>query len=267
MMYEKPIFHIGGDSFVIVELGDDGSLALNLYILTYEKMIWEAKIPGLIDTTALRSTVMVHYDPLVIQGNRMIEYLRDLISGEIKVPGKIPSKIIYLPVYFNDPWTRECAIAHGVAPNVEILADENNISIQEVIQAITQPLWFVSYICFQYGNFQGIPIDPVRLLKNSKYKKPRKWTPAGTLGIGGQSIGFYSLRGPGGIMMLGIIPVKTFDTEGRNSFFKEDPLLIRPGNRVQFFPIESNEYAHIQRHADDYLYKIENGYIESAKYI
>ena len=63
-------------------------------------------------------------------------------------------------------------------------------------------------------------------------------------------------------MMLGNIPVKAFDTEGHNEFFKEDPLLIHPGDRLRFLQIESDEYERIKNHIDDYRYRIEEGFIE-----
>ena len=78
MVYDEPIFRIGGDSFLTIELGDDGSLFLNLYILTLEKMIWESKFPFLIDTTALRTTIMIHYDPFMIQAHKLIQQLRHI---------------------------------------------------------------------------------------------------------------------------------------------------------------------------------------------
>ena len=266
MIYDDPIFLIGGDSFVTVELGDDGSLSLNLKILTYERMIWEAKIPGLIDTTALRNTIMIQYDPFVLQAYKLIERLRDLISAGIRVPQKIPSRLIYLPVYYNDPLTRECSKAFGLPPNIEILARENSISLEEVIEVHSHPTYFVSYTSFMFGSFGAFPIDPFTNLKNSKYKIPRKWTPPGTLGIGGTTTVCYSISSPGGVMMLGNIPVKTFDMGGGNKFFRDNPLLVHPGDQLRFVPIEKDEYEYLKKNRDDYCYKIEECSIDSNKY-
>jgi len=265
MIYKEPIFHIGGDSFLTIELGDDGSLFLNLYILTLEKMIWGSDIPGLIDTTALRTTIMVHYDPFIMQAHQLIQKLKDLIAKGVEVPKKFSSRLIHLPVYYNDPWTRECAKAFGLPPNLEIIARENNISVEEVIEIHSQPIYFVSYTSFMYGSFGTFPIVPFTILKNSKYKTPRKWTSPGTIGIGGTTTTYYSIRSPGGLMMLGNIPVKTFDTEGRHKFFGEDPLLIHPGDMIRFFPIDGEEYEHIKENIDEYSYKIEESHIDSTK--
>ena len=266
LMYEEPIFHIAGDSSLIIECGDDGSLYLNLQILAFERMIRQAIIPGLIDTAALRTTIMIYYDPFVILAPQLIDRLKALLSKKMPLPGRISSRVISLPVWFNDRWTRECAESHGVTPNLEIIADENNMSLETVIETIVQPTWFVSYTSFQFGFFGALPMDPARVLKSSKWKAPRKSTPPGTVGLVGGQVVHYSLAGPGGAMMLGVTPVKTFDTEGRNAFFKESPLLVHPGDRVRFISIGSDRYEDIKNHIDDYDYQIEEGFIEPRNY-
>ena len=266
MLYAEPIFRMGGDSFITAEFGDDGSLSLNLYVLSVERKILHSEIPGLIDTTALRTTIMVHYDPFVIRGFQLIALLRELVAAGIDIPELVPSRVVQLPVHYNDPWTRECAKEFGVRPNLEIIAEDNAISLERVIEIHSQPTYFVSYISFMFGSFGAFPIDPPAVLKTSKYKVPRKWTPEGTLGVGGTTTAFYSVDSPGGIMMLGRVPVKTFDLDGQCPFFKENPLLFRPGDRIRFLPIESAEYDYVKKNRDDYDYQIEDGWIESTKY-
>ena len=264
MIYKEPRFLIGGDSFITLEVGDEGSLLMNLHVLTLEKMLWDSKIEGLIDTTALRTTIMIHYDPFIIQANRIIEHVRELTSDGVKIPQKIPSRVIYLPVYYNDPWSRECAAEYGVEPNVEIIAKDNHITPEEVIAIHSQPTYFVSYTSFMYGSFGAFPINPKTNLITSKYKIPRKWTPAGTVGMGGNTTAFYSVPSPGGIMMLGNIPVRTFDLEARNPFFKDDSLLIKPGDQLRFFSVDSDEFSYIKDHRDDYVYRVEESVIEAG---
>ncbi len=105
MVYHDPVFLIGGDSYITLELGDDGSLYLNLYVLKVEKMMREANFPWLIDTTATRTTIMVQYDPIKIHADEVVAELRGLISSGVNVPEKVPSKLIHLPVLYNDPLT------------------------------------------------------------------------------------------------------------------------------------------------------------------
>ena len=65
--------------------------------------------------------------------------------------------------------------------------------------------------------------------------------------------------------MLGNIPVKAFDTEGRHKFFREDPLLVHPGDMIRFFPIDGEEYERIKEKIDEYSYKIEEDHIDPTK--
>ncbi|MFC1824114.1 allophanate hydrolase subunit 1 [Thermodesulfobacteriota bacterium] len=264
MIYSDPKFFIGGDCFITIELGDEGSLQMNLHVLTLEKIIWDSKMVGLIDTTALRTTIMIHYDPFMIQADKIIAHVRELTSEGVSVPEKIPSNIIHLPVYYDDPATRDCAAEYGVEPNIEIIARDNQTTPEAVIEIHSQPNYFVSYTSFMYGSFGSFPINPKTNLITSKYKIPRKWTPSGTLGMGGNTTAFYSVPSPGGIMMLGNIPVRTFDLEARNPFFKDDPLLIHPGEQLRFMPIQEDEYDYLKNHQDDYQYQTEECFIDAA---
>ena len=267
MVYPDPVFLIGGDSYITLELGDDGSLYLNLYILNVEKMMRAAEFPWLIDTTAARTTIMVQYDPIKIHADGVVLELRGLISSGVNVPEKVPSKLIHLPVLYNDPMTRECAKAHHMPPNLEVIAEENNISPEDVIRIHSHPRYFISYTCFTYGSFGAFPIDHVMILKNSKYKLPRKWTPAGALGMGGTTTNLYATSSPGGVMLLGHVPVRTFDTACRNKYFREHRLLVHPGDTIRFHPISENEHDYIIKHADEYVYRIDDitiGWRENA---
>lgn len=257
MVYAEPKFLIGGDSFITLELGDDGSLHLNLYIIYLEKMIIAARYPWFIDTTSMRTTIVVQYDPLKARAQQVIDELRKLIAQGVHIPDVVTAKLVHLPVYYNDPITRDCAKSYDLPPNLELIAADNGISVEEVIRIHTMPRYFVSYICFTYGSFGSFPLDPSPVLKNSKYKSPRTWTPPGTLGIGGTITFFYPISSPGGLMMLGSIPCPTTDPERKNPAFKDDPLLLRPGHVVKFFPIDEKEYDYIKAHAAEYTYRME----------
>jgi allophanate hydrolase subunit 1 len=234
--------------------------------LTFEKFLKEKNPSWLIDTTALRTTIMLTFDPLLIKTDEVIDDVRNIISQGITVPDNYPSRVIHLPVYYNDPITIKCAESFGMGPNLEILARENGITIAEIIERHTSPEYFVSYTSFMFGSIGAFPIGNFTPIKNSKYKTPRTWTPPGALGIGGSTTTLYSIKSPGGLMMLGIVPVKTFDLEKKNIHFKKDPLLAHPGDRLKFTMINNEEYLDITNSIDKYIYNIENGYIDWKKY-
>jgi len=69
---------------------------------------------------------------------------------------------------------------------------------------------------------------------------PRVRVPAGSVGIAGVQTGIYPVSIPGGWRIVGRTPFKPFDL-GR-----EQPFLFKPGDAVQFYPIEAGEYARFE---------------------
>lgn len=75
---------------------------------------------------------------------------------------------------------------------------------------------------------------------DEKIAIPRKPQPqqvaAGSVGIAGKQTGIYPLASPGGWRIIGRTPLKLFDAE------KQEPTLLRAGDRVQFISISKNEF-------------------------
>ena len=69
---------------------------------------------------------------------------------------------------------------------------------------------------------------------------PRKAQPvnvaAGAVGIAGRQTGIYPLDSPGGWQVIGRTPLKLFDKE------KSDPVLLQPGDEIQFYSITEDEF-------------------------
>ena len=266
MVFKEPIILKGGDSNITIKFGDDGSLYLNLYILTFEKIIKSRKPEWLVDTTALRTSIMLTFDPLLIQIDGVIATVEEIIADGISVRNEYPSRIVHLPVFYNDPFTRECAKCFDMRPNLEVMANENNISVDEIIRRHKAPEYFVSYTSFMFGSVGAFPIGKYKNIKNSKYKTPRTWTPPGTVGIGGSTTAIYSMKSPGGVMMIGNIPVKTYDIDAKNRHFENDNLLVHPGDRIKFHSIDGNQYEKLKSQKDSYSYEMENSHIEWKAY-
>ena len=77
---------------------------------------------------------------------------------------------------------------------------------------------------------------------DEKIAMPRKPQPemvlAGSVGIAGKQTGIYPLDSPGGWQIIGRTPLKIFDAT------REQPSLIKAGDRIQFYPISKDEFTH-----------------------
>jgi allophanate hydrolase subunit 1 len=121
-----------------------------------------------------------------------------------------------------------------VGPDLEELAREKKLSLEELISIHTEP----DYLVYMLGFKPGFPflggLD--ERLWTPRLATPRLDVAAGSVGIGGQQTGIYSVRSPGGWRILGRTPFRLFDPHRENCF------LIMPGDRVRFFSIEEREY-------------------------
>jgi allophanate hydrolase subunit 1 len=58
--------------------------------------------------------------------------------------------------------------------------------------------------------------------------------------------------------MLGRTPLLIYDLKRSNPIFKDDIILFRPGDRIDFFSISHAEYQAIERNFSSYAYQIED---------
>ena len=78
----------------------------------------------------------------------------------------------------------------------------------------------------------GLPPD----LHTPRLSGPRLKVPAGSVAIGGQQTGIYPTDSPGGWRLLGLTYLKLFDPD------REEPALLRAGDRVRFVPVSAETY-------------------------
>jgi KipI family sensor histidine kinase inhibitor len=68
---------------------------------------------------------------------------------------------------------------------------------------------------------------------------PRTVVPAGSVGIAELQTGIYPITSPGGWRLIGRTPVRLYKPLSSQAF------LISPGDTVQFYPIDPDEFARL----------------------
>jgi inhibitor of KinA len=96
----------------------------------------------------------------------------------------------------------------------------------------------VSYLVYFIGFTPGLPYmaDMPERLHLPRLETPRTRVPAGSVGIGGIQCCIYSVESPGGYWILGRTPLRLYDPDA------PEPILLRPGDRVTFRPIDRAEF-------------------------
>jgi inhibitor of KinA len=134
------------------------------------------------------------------------------------------------PVIINIPVCYDTEFA----PDLSRVAKYHGISEEKVIQLHSQTIYTISFI----GFLPGFPY--VRGLSEKLYTPridtPRTHIAKGSVGIGGKQTGIYPSDSPGGWNIIGRSPLAFFSAK------KQQPSLLKAGDRVQFEPISKDEF-------------------------
>ena len=74
-------------------------------------------------------------------------------------------------------------------------------------------------------------------LEMPRKQQPRIKVEAGSVGIAGRQTGIYPLTSPGGWQIIGKTPLQLFEKE------KDDPVLLQPGDEIEFYSITEDEFT------------------------
>ena len=246
----KTRYSYGGDEHIFVECDEEMSLEAFFKSLSMAAAIKKAKIKGVTEICPANASMQVKFDPDVIKPSDMLKEIKAIEKAAAKARPVIKSRIIEIPVLYNDPWTHETLMRFRerhqdpASTDIEYTARINNLDgVDGFIKAHSGAPWFVSMVGFVAGlPFLYQMVDRQRQIQSPKYLRPRTDTPKLTVGHGGCFGCIYSVRGAGGYQMFGITPVPIYDPNQKIKHLKEFMCLFRPGDMVKWKPIGREEY-------------------------
>ena len=106
-MAMKTRYSFGGDEHVFVEVDEEMSLEAFFKSLSMTNAVRESRIKGVTEICPANASLQIRFDPDVISPNDMLAELKRLEAGAEKSEGTLKTRIVEIPVYYNDPWTRE----------------------------------------------------------------------------------------------------------------------------------------------------------------
>jgi allophanate hydrolase subunit 1 len=185
---------------------------------------------------------------------------------------KIPSRLIHLPIAFDDTASTQAVqrYVNNVRADAPNCVDGTNIDYivaynglagrEELYESILATEMWTAFIGFFPGLPFMFPIDPRNAIVAPKYNPTRVWTAEGAVGLGGPCVAIYPVESAGGYQLFGrTLPI--YDLQARNAVFRENPLLLGPGDRVKFHRVEEDELLALWEdvHADRYRYDVADG--------
>lgn len=246
-------YSFGGDEHIFVEVDEGMSLDAFFTSLSMTNAVKAAGIKGVTEICPANASWQVRFDPDVIAPGAMLAELKRLEAAAGAAERRIGTRIIEIPVYYQDPWTHETLMRFRErhqdpsGSDLDYAARVNGFAdAAGFIRAHHESPWFVSMVGFVAGlPFLYQLVDRKRQLQVPKYLRPRTDTPKLTIGHGGCFGCIYSVRGAGGYQMFGITPVPIYDPTQTVPYLRDFMVLFRPGDIVKWRPVGREEHDHI----------------------
>lgn len=239
-MYEEIKYLISGDKALNMEFGNSITDEINSKIRAITIAIETENIQGIVELVPTYRSLMIHYDPIKINFDELVDKLKKLEKNlnSIKLPAP---EVIEIPTFYGGE--------HG--PDIENVALHNNLTKEEVIKIHTSN----EYLIYMLGFTPGFPYlgGMDKQIATPRLQAPRTKIPGGSVGIAGEQTGIYPIDSPGGWQLIGRTPLVLFDPQ------RENPILLKAGNYIAFKSISIEEYDEIKK-------SVENGTYEYRRY-
>ena len=265
-----------GDRYLLIEFGEP-VLDLNLRFRVQELLNWfEAEKPdGIIDLTPGIRSLQIHYDADKLSRTRVLDLVDRAEAAMPALEGlKIPTRIVRLPLSWDDPATRLAiekymksvrADAPWCPDNIEFIRRINGL---DSVEDVKRTVFNASYLVLGLGDVYlgapvATPLDPRHRLVTTKYNPARTWTAENSVGIGGAYLCIYGMEGPGGYQFVGRT-VQMWNTwRTTKEFPAGTPWLLRFFDQIRFYPVEAEELLGMR---DDFLHGKYHPSIEEERF-
>ena len=257
----------GGDEFVFVEIDEQMSIEANFKAMMITNELAARDLDGIVDICPSNASYMIRVDPDVLDPRELVRVLKELDEKAGHVPDDfvLQTRIVDVPVYYNDPWTHEALMRFRdrhqdpESTDLEYGARTNGFeSVQAFIDHMAGNPWIVTMLGFVPGLpfcYQLEPRD--RQIEVPKYVRPRTFTPERAFGIGGAFSVIYPVQGAGGYQLYGISPTPVLNVRQDHPDFEDSIVFPKAGDILRFRSIDRDEFDSTREEveAGDFRYR------------
>ncbi|HEY0121097.1 MAG TPA: carboxyltransferase domain-containing protein [Rhizobium sp.] len=255
-------YTFGGDEHLFVECSDEMSLEAFFKSLSMATGVRDSAIKGVTEICPANASFQIKFNPDLIKPDDLLKEVQVIEGAAEKAEPVIKTRIVEIPVFYNDPWTHETLMRfrerhqEPSGTDLDYAAGINGYgAVDDFIAAHAGSPWFVSMVGFVAGlPFMYQMVERQRQIEVPKYLRPRTDTPRLTVGHGGCFGCIYSVRGAGGYQMFGITPMPIFDPTQTTSYLRDFMVFFRPGDIVKFKPIDRDGYDKAVEEVDKGLF-------------
>ena len=219
-------------------VGPAGNLGLRLVFsetptpsLTYGLLSIQAQAQrefagALVDSVVGYTTLTLFFQPLALDREGTQHWLEERATN-LKETANEPEagcKTVSLPVLYHP----------SVAPDLEWLAEQKNLSIEDIIERHSGSPYFAYATGFAPGFCYLGTVD--EQLTTPRLTAPRASVNAGSVAIADRQTAVYPCASPGGWRLIGACPTPLFDLASNPA------ALIAVGDSVKFEPVTMADY-------------------------
>lgn len=263
-------YTLGGDEHLFVELSEAMSLKSFFKGMMMTRALREQNLAGITEICPANASFQIRFNPDELSVYHLIDVLKGIEAGLGEQDMRLQTRIVEIPVLYNDPWTHETLMRFRERhqdPNstdIEYAARINGYEdVAEFIRAHSGTPWFVSMVGFVAGlPFMFQMVEQQKQIQVPKYLRPRTDTPKLTIGHGGCFSCIYSVRGAGGYQMFGVTPLPIYDPAQSVAHLSEFMIFFNPGDIVKYQAVSREEYEQILAELANNTYQLKSKPVE-----
>ncbi len=195
-------------------------------ILSFKNLILKNKHKVILDIISTYNSITIFYQFTIENIYNEIIALKSIYE-ESDLSNVQKNKLWKIPVCY-DPY-------FGL--DLEELSVKKKLTISEIIEIHSKPVYTIFFIGFLPGFLYLGGLNET--LHFPRKSIPRLRVDRGAVGIGSSQTGIYPQESAGGWNIIGNSPILFFDRK------REEPCFAKPGDKVQFVPIDRNEHTEI----------------------
>ncbi len=223
-----PSFCASGEAGLLVTYGREIDDATNLRTVAAAEFIRRHGPAGIQDVVPAYASVLILYDPRQLEHGALLSFLkaqRQVTNPRASDLGR--TRVRTLPTAYGG----------DLGPDMESVCSWSGLDAEQVAALHAAGRYRVYFLGFTPGFAYLGQVDPQ--IAVPRLETPRKQIPAGSVGLAGRGTGVYPYPAPGGWRLIGRTPVRLFDPGA------SEPVYFRPGDTVEFSPIEHGQYRQL----------------------
>jgi KipI family sensor histidine kinase inhibitor len=226
-----PRFLDAGETALVVEFGTTVDPVINDRVLALDAAVMSLALPGIRETVPTYRSLMIHYEPLVLDRGRLIDTVQ-----QIEESAQAPREPANL-------WTIPCCYEPEFGEDVGHIAETKGLTPDRVVALHAG----ATYRVYMYGFAPGFCYlgGLSEKLSIPRRTTPRSPTPPNVILVAGGLTLISTFSMPTGWWLIGRTPERMFSLSRQPNFFAEvgDALRFAPIDRATFDALHARAEA------------------------